>query len=407
MPKAGLQSFPRCPIGSDESDFGSQELRSDYSSSEDENSKIGYIGPPNPKKRRRNRPGVRIGENDNVVNWHVGMKFASMQEFRDVVREYGIKDIRGIQLVTNDALRCQVCCEADCRFYMWCSKDKDSDNCTIKTLFPEHNCTKPYTNKLATVKIKILRVRKAALEGVQEALREHYSRLRDFAHEILKTNSNNTVQIRTTRLNETDANKFKWIYICYDALKKGWKAGCRPVIGFDGCFLKTVCGGQLLSAVGRDGNNQMFPIAYVVVEIENTDSWKWFTELLSADLNLGDGDGYTVISDQQKGLDNALKEVLQRVEHRFCTRHIYSNLRKRFPSLAVKRAFWNACCATHPVAHQRSMKDLQKTSKAAHDQLSKLDPKLWSKAFFSTHSKADNVENNMSECFNAWIINER
>ncbi|XP_074364438.1 uncharacterized protein LOC141705336 [Apium graveolens] len=371
MPKAGLQSFPRCPIGSDESDFGSQELRSDYSSSEDENSKIGYIGPPNPKKRRRNRPGVRIGENDNVVNWHVGMKFASMQEFRDVVREYGIKDIRGIQLVTNDALRCQVCCEADCRFYMWCSKDKDSDNCIIKTLFPEHNCTKPYTNKLVTVKIKILRVRKAALEGVQEALREHYSRLKNFAHEILKTNSNNTVQIRTTRLNETDANKFKWIYICYDALKKGWKAGCRPVIGFDGCFLKTVCGGQLLSAVGRDGNNQMFPIAYVVVEIENTDSWKWFTELLSADLNL------------------EMEMAIQ------------------FPSLAVKRAFWNACCATHPVAHQRSMKDLQKTSKVAHDQLSKLDPKLWSKAFFSTHSKDDNVKNNMSECFNAWIINER
>lgn len=79
----------------------------------------------------------------------------------------------------------------------------------------------------------------------------------------------------------------------------------------------------------------------------------------------------------------------------------------RFPSLAVKRAFWSACCATHPVAHTRAMKELQRTSKGAHDQLSKLDSKLYSKAYFSTHSKADNVENNMSECFNAWIINER
>ncbi|XP_074356516.1 uncharacterized protein LOC141696247 [Apium graveolens] len=246
VPKAGLQSFPICPIGSDESDFGSQELRSDYSSSEDENSKIGYIGPPNSKK--------------------------SMQEFRDAVREYGIKDRRGIQFVTNDALRCQVCCEAD---------------------------------------------------------------------------------------------------------------------------------------FGRDSNIQIFPIAYVVVESENIESWKLFTDLYSADLNLGDGDGYTVINDQQKGLDNALKDVLPWVKHRFCTRHIYSNLRKRFPSLTVKRPFWNACCATHHVAHQRAMKDLQKPSKAAHDQLSKLDPKLWSKASFFTHSKDDNVENNMSECFNAWIINER
>ena len=178
-------------------------------------------------------------------------------------------------------------------------------------------------------RIKILRVRKIALESVAEALKEHYSRLRDFANEILKSNKNNTVQIRTTRLNETDSNKFKRIYVCYHALKEGWKAGCRPIIGFDGCFLKTVCGGQLLSAVGRDGNNQMFPIAYAVVESENTESWKWFTEQLSEDLELGNGEGYTVISDQQKGLDNALKDLLPRVEHRLCSRHIYSNFRKR------------------------------------------------------------------------------
>lgn len=75
--------------------------------------------------------------------------------------------------------------------------------------------------------------------------------------------------------------------------------------------------------------------------------------------------------------------------------------------MALKRAFWNACCVTHPAAHIRAMKDLQKISKPAHEQLSKLDAKMWSKAYFGTHSKADNVENNMSECFNAWIINER
>lgn len=43
------------------------------------------------------------------------------------------------------------------------------------------------------------------------------------------------------------------------------------MIGLNGCFLKTVCGGQLLSAVGRDENNQMFPITYAIVESENTD----------------------------------------------------------------------------------------------------------------------------------------
>lgn len=65
----------------------------------------------------------------------MGMKFASMTEFRDVVRQYGVKERRGVQFVTNDAKRCYVCCETDCKFYIWCSKDKDGENFTIKTLF--------------------------------------------------------------------------------------------------------------------------------------------------------------------------------------------------------------------------------------------------------------------------------
>ena len=328
-----------------EFDSENENLRSLSSSSEDENAKIGYVGPPNPKKRRVVR---KKGGSSEVPVWEVGQKFVNMAEFRETVRRYGLVDRRGIQFVTNDRRRCQVACEAGCPFYIWCSKDKDSDSCTIKTLVNNHQCTKPYRNKMASVKylcdvfgeriqknpqwmckeiaetikkemeievprIKILRLRKVALEGVADSLKDHYSRVRDFGQEVLLSNPQNTVKISTTRLNEEDPVKFKRIYVCYFALKAGWKAGCRPVIGLDGCFLKTVTGGQLLSAVGRDGNNQMFHICYAVVESENTDSWRWFITLLKDDLDLGDGVGLTVISDQQKGLENAVKEMLPHV----------------------------------------------------------------------------------------------
>ena len=96
--------------------------------------------------------------------------------------------------------------------------------------------------------------------------------MRDFASEVLKVNPKNTIKISTTRMDMDSQAKFKRMYICYHALKEGWKLGCRPIIGLDGCFPKTVCGGQLLSVVRRDGNNQMYPIAFVVVESESTDS---------------------------------------------------------------------------------------------------------------------------------------
>lgn len=215
------------------------------------------------------------------------------------------------------------------------------------------------------------------------------------------------MKICTTRQNEEDVPHFQRFYVCYDGLKKAWKTGCRPILGLDGCFLKTVCGGQLLSDVGRDGNNSILPVAMAVVETESYDSWKWFIMMLQDDLNLGNGTGYTIISDQQKGLDKAVKELVPYVEHRNCARHIYNNLRKKHPTAAVRTAFWEASTATHPEAFKTAMKSLERASKTVAEKLNQFEPKVWSKAYFGTHSKTDSCENNISECFNAWILKTR
>ncbi|GKA13492.1 ribonuclease H-like domain-containing protein [Tanacetum coccineum] len=64
----------------------------------------------------------------------------------------------------------------------------------------------------------------------------------------------------------------KRMYICFKGVKDGWLARCRKVIGLDGCFLKHTCRGELLTAMGRDANNQMYPIAWAVVRAENADN---------------------------------------------------------------------------------------------------------------------------------------
>jgi hypothetical protein len=76
-----------------------------------------------------------------------------------------------------------------------------------------------------------------------------------------------------------DPPVFKRIYICLDACKKGFSAGCRRVIGLDGCFFKGQTNGELLCAIGRDANNQMYPIAWAVVAKENNEEWDWFMDL--------------------------------------------------------------------------------------------------------------------------------
>ena len=90
------------------------------------------------------------------------------------------------------------------------------------------------------------------------------------------------------------------MYIGLDACKKGFLAGCRRVVGLDGCFFKGATNGELLCAVGRDANNQMYPISWAVVEKENNDTWDWFCDILFRDLSVGTGEEWVFISDQQK-----------------------------------------------------------------------------------------------------------
>jgi hypothetical protein len=53
-----------------------------------------------------------------------------------------------------------------------------------------------------------------------------------------------------------------------------------------------------LIAVGRDPNDQYFPLAFGVVETETKESWRWFIQLLLEDV--GQHNRFVFISDQQK-----------------------------------------------------------------------------------------------------------
>jgi hypothetical protein len=92
------------------------------------------------------------------------------------------------------------------------------------------------------------------------------------------------VVMKVDRPNPDLPPKFGRLYVSLAAMKRGFLEGCRPIIGVDGCFLKGPFKGQLLSAVGRDGNNNIYPIAFAIVEAEVKDSWVWFLETLVFDL---------------------------------------------------------------------------------------------------------------------------
>ncbi|KAJ9545219.1 hypothetical protein OSB04_024926 [Centaurea solstitialis] len=219
-----------------------------------------------------------------------------------------------------------------------------------------------------------------ALAEFDKGLVEHYGKLWDYAEELRKSNPRSTVLVGVNSMPD-GKNYFKRFYVCLSGLKEAWVQGCRRVIGLDGCFLKTACKGELLSAVGRDANNQIFPFAWAVVTVDNKDNWKWFMECVIGDIGFSDGHGLTIISDQHKGLLKAAKEVLPLAEHRQCARHIYQNFRKRHTGVLFKNLFWKASKATYPEKFMQVMEEIKQADHQAYDYLMKTDPKSWSRAY--------------------------
>ncbi|XP_058729589.1 uncharacterized protein LOC131601732 [Vicia villosa] len=160
------------------------------------------------------------------------------------------------------------------------------------------------------------------------------------------------------RPNPTIPPRFGCFYFCFEGCKKGFINGCRPFVGVDGCHLKTKYGGQLLIAVGRNPNDQYFPLAFGVVGTETKESWKWFLELLMNDV--GQSNRYVFISDQQKGLVVVFEEMFERIEHKICLRHLYANFKKKFGRGALIRdLIMEAAKATYYKGWLQKMNELK------------------------------------------------
>ena len=190
-------------------------------------------------------------------------------------------------------------------------------------------------------KWQFYRARKAARKMIDDGVKDQYCKLREYATEVMRMNPDTSIILKCD-----DSGRFQRMYICLGALKQGWKQGCRPLLGLDGCFTKGYHIGQLLTAIGVDLNNQMYPVAYALVEAETKDTWGWFLEQLGADLELNNSFGIVWISDKQKGLIDAIAEGFPNSEHRFCVKHMYNNFKAEHKGLILKQILWGAAKAT-------------------------------------------------------------
>lgn len=96
-----------------------------------------------------------------------------------------------------------------------------------------------------------------AYEQVDDSFKEQFRKIYDYIYEIIRSNPWYIVKVT---VQENDGTWiFMRFYICLKVCKDRFM--CWPIIWFDGCFFKSKYGGELLTTIGRDGNDHMMPIA--------------------------------------------------------------------------------------------------------------------------------------------------
>jgi len=150
---------------------------------------------------------------------------------------------------------------------------------------------------------KLQRARRLAMQTVMGDEVEQYKLLWDYGNELRKSNPG------TSFFLTLDGNIFSTLYLSLDACKRGFLSACRPLIFLDGCHIKTKYGGQILTAVGIDPNDCMYPIALGIVEVESLSSWTWFLETLKTDLGIANTFPWTIMTDKQKVMTTLVASI--------------------------------------------------------------------------------------------------
>ncbi|GKU98651.1 hypothetical protein SLEP1_g11625 [Rubroshorea leprosula] len=314
----------------------------------------------------------------------IGQLFASKEQFKQAVKTYDINNKKLVKFERDNKDRVNVQCMELCPWKLRASKVSNGakdPTFQVKIYVDNHTCCTNLKNPKMTAtwlsqkylhliqananlsipafedivyqdytiivpRVTLWRTRELAKIRLAGTDKEQYKMIGRYIKELEKANERNTTIYKLL-----DNGMFDSFYVCLAPCKQDFIAGCRPIMCLDGCWLKGRYGGQLLTAIGIDANDCIYPIAWATVGTECKETWTW-----------------------GKGLKDAL---------------------------------WSAARATIVDEFERCMQKIKELDVNAYNWLVSKPPQQWSKSRFDTYPKCDSLVNNLCECFNRVILDAR
>ncbi|XP_057760429.1 uncharacterized protein LOC130980804 [Arachis stenosperma] len=213
--------------------------------------------------------------------FELGTRFATVERFKEVVKDSFIVEGRELRWSNNDKERVKTY-----KNDHTCARDMGSDAADqhwISLKVEKRMSTQPHMRTSEAINFLreefsltahpkiVYRAVREARERIMGNEREQYSNVRDYLFEILRSNPGSRAELCITPIPQSPF-VFDKLYICLETCKQSFKSGRRPLIHLDGYFLKTYYGGQLLTAVDQDANNQFHVVSCRVTRSETKES---------------------------------------------------------------------------------------------------------------------------------------
>ncbi|XP_073153814.1 uncharacterized protein [Henckelia pumila] len=341
----------------------------------------------------------------------VGQIFEGASEFRKCLKNYSVATRRSFVYVKNDSEKVIVICTGkSCEWRIYGSKHKSDNIFGIRKCMLKHSCGEnnlrsrghPRADaywiadvvkeklrgepsyRLCTMQQdlqrefgveleyrKVWKGKKLVMHDIHGTDEGCYDRLRWYCSSVKKTNPDSIVECEIDPLTK----KFIRLFICFHACAVGFVSGCRPLIFLDGTHIKNKYKGCILVAVSKDTNDDLFIIAYAVVDAENDAVNQLFS---------GSGHAYCL----RHLVDNFVKQVLRS----------YPRHNKKYWSSVFKKATY----APSFQEYEQHINSIFESMPLARGFILNSDLQSWANALF-VGNRWGVINNNIVECWNSWV----
>ncbi|XP_018441735.1 uncharacterized protein LOC130507350 [Raphanus sativus] len=367
----------------------------------------------------------------------LGQRFKNVGEFREALRKYAIANQFGFRYKKNDSHRVTVRCKAEgCPWRIHASRLSTTQLICIKKMTPSHTCegagggvsglqtSRSWVASIIKEKLRVFpdykpkdivsdikeeygiqlnyfqawRGKEIAREQLQGSYKDGYKQLPVYCEKIMETNPGSLAAFATK-----EDSSFHRVFVAFHASVYGFLEGCRPLVFLDSVPLKSKYQGTLLAATSVDGDEEVFPLAFAVVDAESEDNWEWF--LLQLRTALSTSNAITFVAERLKSLQELIPRVFVGSFHAYCLRYLTDELIRELKgpfSQDIKRLFFDAAYAPRPDSFERCVEKIRELSMDAYNWIMhNSQPDHWANAYFPG-ARYNHMTSNSGEPFFTW-----